>query len=35
MLGVKRASAGADLLKKAKKRSKKQYEEWSGFGSTS
>ena len=35
MLGVKRASAGADLLKKTKKRNKKQYEEWSGFGSTS
>ena len=36
MLGVKKTSAGADLLKKkVKRRSKKEYEEWNGFGSTS
>ena len=35
MLGVKKTSAGSDLLKKkAKKRSKEEYEEWRGFGST-
>ena len=35
MLGVKKTSAGSDLLKKkVKKRSKKEYEVWSGFGST-
>jgi ATP-dependent RNA helicase DDX24/MAK5 len=36
MLGVKKTSAGSDLSKKRiKRRSKKEYEEWSGFGSTS
>ncbi|KAF9788333.1 ATP-dependent RNA helicase [Thelephora terrestris] len=35
MLGVKKTSAGSDLLKKrGKKYSKEEYEEWSGFGST-
>ena len=35
MLGVKKTSAGSDLLKKkVKRRSKNEYE-WSGFGSTS
>lgn len=35
MLGVKKASAGSDLLKgRAKKRSEEEYEKWSGFGST-
>jgi hypothetical protein len=34
MLGVKKTSAGSDLLKKKKKRSKEEYEEWSGFAST-
>lgn len=35
MLGVKKTSAGSDLLKKkVKKRSEEEYEEWSGFGST-
>lgn len=35
MLGVKKNSAGSDLLKrKVKKRNKEEYEEWSGFGST-
>jgi hypothetical protein len=35
MLGVKKASAGSDLLeKRIKKRSKDEHEEWSGFGST-
>jgi len=36
MLGVKKTSAGADLLKKkVKRRNKNEYEEWSGFASTS
>lgn len=36
MLGVKKTSAGADLLKKkGKGHSKTEYEEWSGFDSTS
>ena len=35
MLGVKNTSAGADLLKKVKRRSREEYEEWNGFGSTS
>lgn len=35
MLGVKKTSAGRALLKKkVEKRSKEEYEEWSGFGST-
>ena len=35
MLGVKKTSAGSDLVKKrVEKRSKDQYEEWGGFGST-
>ena len=35
MLGVKKTDAGSDLVKKrAKKGSKEEYEEWSGFGST-
>jgi hypothetical protein len=36
MLGVKKTSAGSDLSKKkAKRRGKEVYEEWSGFASTS
>ncbi|KAF9652598.1 DEAD-domain-containing protein [Thelephora ganbajun] len=36
MIGVKKTSAGSDLLRKRVKRSSKRgYEEWSGFGSTS
>ena len=35
MLGVKKTSAGSDLLKKkVRKRGKEEYEEWTGFGST-
>ena len=34
MLGVKKTPAGSDLSKKkAKGRSKRKHEEWSGFGS--
>lgn len=35
MLGVKNISAGSDLKKRVKRRSKGEHEEWSGFGSTS
>jgi hypothetical protein len=35
MLGVKKIAAGADLSKKrAGRRAKNEYEEWSGFGTT-
>lgn len=33
MLGVKKIAAGADLSRKAGRRAKNEYEEWSGFSS--